>query len=87
MHETHSLSVSLQKQPLLVFTMCGGGKDTSKLSFTWVGDCQPVDCRQTNRTLTCLIHGMAGGLQQQTAKGSIKHDINLEGSNTKRRWK
>jgi len=35
MHEAHSLSVSLQKQPLLVFTMCGGGKDTSKLSFSW----------------------------------------------------
>lgn len=36
------------------------------------------------QTLTCLIHGMAGGLQQQTAKESIKHDTNLEGSNTKR---
>jgi hypothetical protein len=46
------------------------------------GTASQFDCRQTNPYLSNTWHGRR--FTTTDCKGSIKHDTNLEGSNTKR---
>ncbi len=70
--------------------MCGGGKDTSKLSFSWGGEkgggegvqASWLQTDKQNPYLSDTWHDRR--FTTTDCKGSIKHDTNLEGSNTKK---